>query len=210
LSAITPGGGNTWSETFIDPAAGKQDTLVNPSVAANTLVIYVGASSGLHTMELGEGAPGGWSATGSPTWLDTVEARGQVHALDAKPTDFGPWGGSISFSAVANWNFSSNLPQAGQNDFLSVAEHEIAHVLGFGTSPSWFTYVSGHDFVGPHVLKLAGDSVPLFDSNDHWAMDTFSTANGKPQIAIMVPELPVGQRRAVTALDFAALEDVGW
>ena len=211
LSAITPGNGNTWSETFIDPATGKQDTLANQCVAANTIVIYVGASSGLHSMELGEGAPGGWSATGSSTWLDTVEARGQIHALDSKPTDFGPWGGSISFSAVANWNFAaSKLPQVGQNDFLSVARHEIAHILGFGTAPSWFTYVSGHDFTGPHADKLFGGAVPLFDSNDHWATDTFSTFNGKPQMAIMVPALPVGDRRGVTPLDYAALEDIGW
>jgi hypothetical protein len=210
LTAVVPSGSNSWSETFIDPATGKTDTLANPSVAANTLVIYVGASKLLHTLELGESSPGGWTATGSNAWLDTVEARGQTHALDPKPTDFGPWGGSISFSAVASWNFSAAAPKSGQNDFLSVALHEIAHVLGFGTAPSWFTYVSGHDFIGPHADRLFGETVPLFDSNDHWATDTFSTVNGKPQMAIMVPALPVGQRRDVTALDYAALEDVGW
>jgi hypothetical protein len=210
LSAITPNSGNSWSETFIDPTTGKQDTLANPCVAANTVVIYVGASTSLQSLELGEGAPGGWSATGSTTWLDTVEARSQLHALDARPTDFGPWGGSISFSAVTKWNFSTKPPQPGQNDFLSVALHEIAHVLGFGTAPSWFTYVQGHDFIGPHTEKALGGPAPLFDSNDHWATDTFSTANGTPQLAIMVPALPVGQRRAVTALDYAALEDIGW
>ena len=60
--------------------------------------------------------------------------------------------GAISFSAVAHWNFAaSKSPQAGQNDFLSVAEHEIAHVLGFGTANSWKTRLtlSGGKYVGP-------------------------------------------------------------
>lgn len=210
LTAIQPTGGNTWSETFIDPATGKQDTVTNATVAADTIVIYVGGTSQLHTLELGEAEPGGWSATGSQDWLTTVESRGQSGALSPNPTDLGPWGGAISFSTLAHWNFSMALPQSNQNDFLSVATHEIAHVLGIGTSNSWFTYVNGHDFVGPHAEKTYGDAVPLFDSNDHWADNTFSTANGHPQAALMDPRLPVGQRRYLTALDIAGLQDIGW
>jgi len=73
LSAITPGGGNTWSPDFFNPSNPGQDvTLVNPSVPANTIVIYVGAG-GLGGTEAGLGGFGGVAdASGSAGWINTV------------------------------------------------------------------------------------------------------------------------------------------
>lgn len=211
LDAVAPGLGNTWEEQFDNPTTGQLVSVSNPVVATNTIVIYVGASNSLQTLELGQGAPGGWTATGSESWLADVEARGQAGALLGHPTDFGPWGGSISFSRSANWNLSSNPPPAGTEDFLSVAIHEIAHVLGFGTSDSWNTYITGTGFTGPHAeLVNGGKPVPLSADSAHWADGSESAVGSAWQACMMDPYLPPGQRRTLTQLDFAGLEDVGW
>ncbi|HEX5242914.1 MAG TPA: pre-peptidase C-terminal domain-containing protein, partial [Tepidisphaeraceae bacterium] len=211
LTALTPGSGNTWQEQFDNPTTGRLVSVNDPVVAANSVVIYVGASSGLQALELGEGAPGGWTATGSETWLQDVEARGQVCAMMGHPTDFGPWGGSISFSRFTHWNFSANSPASGAEDFLSVAIHEIAHVLGFGTSDSWNTYSSAGTFTGPHAeLANAGKPVLLSSDSAHWADGSKSAVGSAWQACMMDPYLPAGQRRTLTQLDFAGLEDVGW
>ena len=43
LAAITPGGGNDWTETFLDPSTGRTTRLADPVVGANEVVVYVGA-----------------------------------------------------------------------------------------------------------------------------------------------------------------------
>ncbi len=210
LQAIQPSGGNTWSETFFNPSTGLQQTINNPTVAANTLVIYVGARP-LGNTEAGIGGPGGSSESGSQAWVDTVAARGQTGALAAVPTDFGPWGGSISFdnSAQTHWYFGTDASglAANQLDFFTVAEHEIGHVLGIGLSPSWQTFVSGNNFVGPaSEAAFGGTPVPLQPGGGHWAQGTMSDG----QVAIMTPVIALGQRRLFTTLDFAGLSDIGW
>ena len=212
LTAIAPSGSNSWSESFVDPnGSGSVVSVKNPTVAADTVVIYVGGATNVVGNELGRAAPGGWSALGTQSWVDTVAARGQAGALATTPSGFGPWGGEITFSTTANWNLTTSLPTAAQNDFLSVATHEIAHVLGFGTAASWFNYVYNNKFYGPHAEALNhGLPLPLYTGDAHWADGTVSTANGVFQPAEMDPFLTIGTRRALTALDEAALEDVGW
>ena len=39
----------------------------------------------------------------SQAWIDTVRGRGQSGALASQPTDFGPYGGSMSFDTTQNW-----------------------------------------------------------------------------------------------------------
>ncbi|MBY0461121.1 MAG: hypothetical protein K2V38_27685, partial [Gemmataceae bacterium] len=75
LAAITPGGGNTWTATFFNPATGANATATNLSVGANTLRVYVG-SRPMAGNEDGVGGPGGYSASGSSGWLGTVANRG--------------------------------------------------------------------------------------------------------------------------------------
>src|SRR5581483_1918929 len=95
LAAIAPSGSNTWAEDFPNPGAagGPEITINNPKVPANTLVVYIGARSDLSGPELGQGGPGGWSAGGTQSWLNTVRGRGQSGALASTPTDYAPWGG---------------------------------------------------------------------------------------------------------------------
>jgi hypothetical protein len=215
LQAITPSGNNTWKATFWNTdGSDNSTTLTNPAIAANTLVIYVGAGA-LGSGTLGIGAPGGFSDRGVQTWLNTVSARGQAGALLAQPTDFGPWGGSVAFNAdpVGGWYFglAARGLGAGQNDFYSVATHELAHALGFGTADSWTTGIAGLTFAGAaSVAANGGVPVPLDEGLGHWADGTWSTVYGQPQEAAMGPYLTVGTRKRMTALDWAGLTDVGW
>lgn len=213
LDSIIPGGDNSWSASFSNPSDGSAQQVANPSIAANTLVIYAGGRN-LSGGVLGIGGPGGFSASGTLAWLDTVSTRGETGAPDS---DFGPWGGSITFDTDAAWHFDSDPSTiesfTGFNDFYSVALHELGHVLGTGTATSWNNLISGGLFNGPVSVSLNnGNPVPVTNDNGHWASDTPSTLPGTAtsQETAMDPELTEGTRKYFTDLDFGGLDDLGW
>ena len=208
LSAIAPSGSNTWTAIFDNPATGAEKQVVNRSIAANTIVVYAGGRD-LPANQAGVGGFGGYDGGGSSTFLDILDGRGQAGALLATPTDFGPWGGAITFDTVGTiWHFGTTTSGLDNSkvDFLTVAQHELAHLFGFGTAPSWQNQISGSNFTGP-VSKAANGNVnvPLGDSG-HWALSV--TSNG--ELATMRPVLTQGERHLMTAIDFAGLDDLGW
>src|SRR5205814_800351 len=91
---------------------------------------------------LGMGGAGGFSASGSGAWLTAVRTRGEAGAtgVPGTATDTAPWGGAITFTTTENWYFGSEASGLGpgQNDFLSVATHELIHLLGFNNSNGAF------------------------------------------------------------------------
>lgn len=214
LTAITSSGGNQFTATFFDPSdSSLTASKTSYSVAADTLVIFVGGQN-LGTGTLGQGGPGGYGVSGSSAFADIVAARGQLGALAATPTDFGPWGGSIAFNnAGTSWYFdsdASSVESFSGYDFFSVAVHELGHVLGAGTSDSGARYLDGSNFVGPNATAVYGGAVPLHDDRAHWAEGVASTVNGLPQAAAMTPSIGAGQRKYFTDLDFAGMKDIGW
>ena len=92
LGAITPGGVNSWTATYTDPSTGGAGSAMNLTVAAGQLVVFIGARD-LGGSTLGEGGPGGFSASGTSAFLSSVSTRGQGVTQGAGATDFGPWGG---------------------------------------------------------------------------------------------------------------------
>ncbi len=213
---------NSWTANFSHPSQNFTQSLPDPTIEADTLKIYVGARN---LSSLGQGGPGGFGVSGLSDFVSKVKARGQTSPLETTPTEFGPWGGSISFdnnlTSGWSWNDDFNDPlEEYEYDFLSVAIHEIAHVMGIGTAPSWNTYVSGTDFIGDDsVLAYQQDfplatSVPLTSDGGHWAEGTQSYVNGVSQEAAMDPTINsvnnLGQRKVFTDLDYAGLADVGW
>ncbi len=158
LAAIVPNpaAGNTWVASFTDPATGTVTNIPNMTVPANTIIVFAGGRAvAPGSAELGVGGPVGFSALGAQTFINTVAGRGQAGALgpDAQQTDFGPWGGSVTFDSSPSTNWYFGLDHSGlqrnQEDFLSVAEHELSHLLGFGTAASWENRVVGSSFTGP-------------------------------------------------------------
>jgi hypothetical protein len=209
LAAINPAGGNAWTATFQDPVSRLNVTVDNLNVPANTLVVFAGGHNyGGNTV--GEGGFGGWSAAGSNAWLSLVSTRGQSGAAANPPTDFGPWGGSVSFDTATNWYFgdATGTPGPAQTDFLAVAMHEIGHILGIGTAPSWFARVSGTSFLGAATSAVEGGFAPqVTPGGSHWAQTDLDPTQGQPD---MTPIIQTGVRKLFTNLDYAALKDIGW
>jgi len=214
LNAIVPNPdlGDTWTAVFTNPSSGATAQINNLTVPSDTIIVY--AAGQALSGAVGIGGPGGFNASGDQSWLDTVQGRGKAGTLgpNSQQTAFAPWGGSVEFdTSITSWYFGADPSgiQAAQTDFLSVAEHEIAHVLGFGTSNSWTNRVSGITFVGPHAEAEYGGPVPTDAAGSaaqHWADGT----TDRGQHCTMDPVLNVGERDAFTPLDFAGLEDLGW
>jgi hypothetical protein len=217
LPAIVPGNGQTWSTNFDNPSTGVEDSpkFTDLTIPANTLKVFVGgrALGGA----LGIGGPGGFG--GTRTLFDQIHYRGQPGASASPPTDYsGYWGGTISFDNTVPWNFDLAAARADRHDFLSVATHELAHVLGFGTAESWrANYATASGFEGPKAVALYGGLVPLNPATnqspggDHFNYGVMSTtASGVAQETLMDPDIITGTRKAMTLLDWAALDDLGW
>lgn len=132
-------------------------------------------------------------------------------------SDFEPWTGWVSFDETNEWYFdetpdtADDIPPATP-DFISVAVHEIGHILGIGTSDAFKNLIDEDGyFTGEEAMKVYGGRVPLQDSR-----------NGIPtHIAKSVTidgETPImsggghgdGKRYHVTALDLAILKDIGY
>ncbi|HRH82401.1 MAG TPA: PEPxxWA-CTERM sorting domain-containing protein [Thiobacillaceae bacterium] len=210
LTAINPTGSNHFQVNFADPA--NTTGSITPAttqyqVAANDIIIYVGGAS-LTGSAVGEGGPGGYSSSGSQVFLDNAATRGQTGVTT--DTDFSLWGGSIRFNKdYGNWFFDSTLAtddDISGVDFYSVAVHEIAHVLGFGTADSWDHWVTGTTFDGPNTLPTA-----LTNDAAHWADGTTSTINSLGSFeAAMDPSINTGTRKNMTDLDWNGMRDIGW
>jgi hypothetical protein len=208
LSAITPGGRDSWTATTFNPGNGDPLLISNPSIAADSLLVFAGGYD-IAGSAIGIGGPGGYSAGGSQSFFNSIK-RGQA---GAGVSDVGIWGGAISFDTLTTWNFSiDNSPISGQNDFLSVALHELGHLLGLGASNSWDNRITNGAFTGPSAMSLFGGSVPLQPNLSHWLEGTQSTLPGTTilQEAAMDPTIIVGTRKLFTDLEFAALSDIGW
>lgn len=232
IDPIIATGGNSWTPTFTHPGDGTSfppDTVTpdtperNRVIPADTILVFAGARN-ISGSTIGSAGPGGRQVEGPTStfaqWKATVDARGELNAEGTGATDFAKWGGALSFDTHTdaqglnprNWHFDhTTLPSSGQNDFFSVALHELGHVLGLGTSKSWDTYLatdgSGNNiFEGPASMDIFGNPVPLESGSDpsHWRNSGIS-----PEPA-MDPTITNGTRKVFTNLDIAGLQDVGW
>ncbi len=216
LAAITPSGTNIWQAVLFNPSGLGQISIPNLTIAANELVVYVGARPiGGQTVALG--GSGGSSSSGTTPWVQAVTGRGQAGALSAIPTDTSPWGGSITVDPNVKWHFGPTTEglDPDEYDFLTAVSHEFMHVLGFGitfkpfgNTSSWDRYVSGGNFFGPaSVATNGGAAVPLDGDLLHWREGTQSAG----QETLMDPSINSrGIRKLPTPLDFAGLSDLGW
>ncbi|WP_432798307.1 PEP-CTERM sorting domain-containing protein [Poriferisphaera sp. WC338] len=216
LLAINPDAQNTWSLSINRPDGGGNVTLNNLNVNAQSITVFVGGW-GFHPSVLGwAGAGNITNVSGSIAWQQTIQARGQLGALDPNPTDYGVWGGAITFNKNVDWHFDLNTdPAENQQDFLTTAMHEIGHILGFGEAASWGQHIqgdaeNGYTFHGQNSLDLIGHPIALDRYGSHWAEGTYSVIDGNLQETAMDPSTPRGQRQWMTDLDYAGFADIGW
>lgn len=122
-----------------------------------------------------------------------------------------PWVAQTTFEPTENWFFDEtpesddDIPSA-QSDFQTTAMHEIGHALGFGSSAAFDALVEDGMFVGPRAMELFGGPVPLAPDLAHFAADT----EFEGRTPTMELGSRVGERKRPTALDLAALEDIGY
>ena len=208
LTEIASSDTNHFNIDFANPSSAQTTSLPNYSVARDKVVVFVGAYN-LGNNVLGQGGPGGFNVSGTTqAFVDNAASRGQLGALGApaSQTDFGPWGGTLSFNNTSIYYFGTDAPPPATTgfDFYSVAVHELGHLLGFGTADSYYHYVANGVFTGPEVNTLTPN--PSVTNDGHWAAGTKYLG----QEAAMTPGIAAGQRKRFTELDFAAMKDIGW
>lgn len=177
LSAIPTG---TYSVT--DPKTYTQTTATFSS-AANSIRVFV-AGSALGGTTVGQG---GWQTN---TGIRNFDSR----------TDFQPYVGYIGFDTdgSTSWDFTGG--GGAGTDFMSVARHEMLHVLGIGGAQTWDALVSGGVFTGRQATAANGGVNPAVTSDGgHFAQ----TVN-----SIMRPV--ISSINHPTAVDWGALADIGW
>lgn len=114
-----------------------------------------------------------------------------------------------------SWHYEHMNPvAAGQNDFYSVALHELLHSIGFGSSQSWSGLVSGTTWLGAQARALNGGSGANLVEGDgsHIASGLMSRriSDFAAQEAVMDPSITVGTRKFLTEIDLAFLRDLGY
>lgn len=208
LAAIVSSGSNSFNTNFFNPANpfGADLNIIGDSIAADVIRVYAGGYN-FSDGTLGLGGPGGYGCSGSIGFCSDASSRGQGTVTGTSATDFAPWGGSITFDTDATWHFGVTTGglDASEYDFYSVAVHELAHLLGFGTSDSFYNLVTGPNFIGATT-----GTIPLSGDGAHWDEGTQSTFEGATQEAAMTPSIFNGTRKNFTDLDFAAMKDIGW
>lgn len=214
----------TWSATFFHPATGNSTSISNLIVPENTIIVYVGARVMSGSL-LGQGGPGGFSANGFTSWFTRIKGRGSAAAaIDPATarTDFSPWGGSIAFDSDRTWNFSQNQNLAG-TEFVTVALHEMGHVLGIGLADSWKNKVSNNLFTGPAAQRSNGSQPQVEADAGHFkspvsgtltseAFGSFAMPHGTSRPVLMLASSTDNNIHLDVAsdLDLAGLVDIGW
>ena len=182
------------------PSKPDENLTVTLDEPIDDLLIYVGARN-FSGNTLGIGGPSGYSLEG-----DVYSARisDDFRGL-GPPSDYEPWAGVLTFDSEVTWNFGLDEPSSDESDLLTVALHEIAHVLGVGTASTFFDLSSDEKFQGLNTKKLNGGiSLPLHEDGAH-VEDGY---NG--DLILMDPTSTTGTRSSISEFDKAILADLGY
>lgn len=235
LTAIqsTPGGDGYVIEFNQPNNSGLQTRIENANLAAGELRIFVGSGNvGLNgsresipiTSQMGtyNGVTSTTSQFGE--FAQNARTRGQENW----PDEPAMWGGTITYDSSANWyadtDVSTTESFAGQWDLYSVTLKGLISILGANvTSDAWYPLLSGVGrFNGAHAKEEYGvrnprgvlQAIPMEEiissstrlaSNIQGKLD-----DGTLQTALFAWGLSMGERRHLTELDYAILDDMGW
>ena len=197
-------------DDFTEVPAGTVFSIRNPTTyvpetatldqPVDDILIFVGATH-FNSPILAIAGPDGGDASG-----DIYAARISPDFRGTGPVrDFEPWAGSITFDLGSNWSFDIAGPVAGQNDFLSVAVHEIGHILGIGSSGAFDRWILDDHFTGPNAIRVNnGEPIPVEHDHAH-VKDGFAEDS-----VLLDPVLMTGTRVSISDFDKAILADIGY
>ncbi|GMG84201.1 hypothetical protein LNKW23_34150 [Paralimibaculum aggregatum] len=156
------------------------------------------------TAEAGALARAGYSGYGAAG--DALNARISTNFRgQGAASDFEPYAGVMGFNTSYSWNYDLAGPSAGTYDFLTVALHEIGHVLGIGTAGAFGDWISGGSFTGPNATAAnGGQALPVHGDSAHVA------AGHNDNSVVMDPSISSNQRVSLSEIDKALLADIGY
>jgi hypothetical protein len=198
---------NVPKDTFIKVRDPEKPT--EPAVALNIeyeiddLVVFVGSAD----------LPSGVTGTSAPTaGLSGITDTQLASSLDQRFNGavFQPWTAWITFDTTTSFHFDPSpelgaAVPAGKIDFVSVALHELGHVLGFGTAEAFKSKIVSKTFTGAKAQALFGGPLPLTTDLAHVPN---ASATGTRRM-LMDQSDSAGVRYLPSPLDLAALEDLG-
>lgn len=213
----------SWEAHYTNPSTGANTKLpASFSVAANEIVMFVGGRS-LQSLEFPGGGkvrayadgvktPFGYSCAGTTqaqctAFGTTLTTRGEGVTQGAGAVDFAPFVASLSFDnrsdTILEWNFEEGPLLSTQFRFLTFAQHELAHVLGFGISDSFIAKAQAGVFNGPSAdaAYIGAGHLPL--NGGHLAQSVADV-----QQSIMTSN--IRSSALLGPVDFAVLDDIGW
>ena len=232
-----------WMLSYRHPETTEDITYDPPLVPADTVTIFVGGypmpgttmgKGSTYSVDLGVLASGvlpdyPGSVADAENQSNAIYSRGggpiignrSGNAPDIQgetppySLDYGSIVGSISFDTEETWHFDHTSPVAdGKVDFYTVAVHELLHAIGFGTSASWDSLVSGSTWAGPAAIALNGGSgaslIELTSGHIASGIQSPRLSDSVMQEVIMDPSLTTGERKEITLMDLAFLQDIGW
>ncbi|TWT75177.1 dockerin type I domain-containing protein [Allorhodopirellula solitaria] len=224
LDAIPPSNSAIqWEAHYTHPATGANTKLpAGFSVAANEIVVFAG-SRNLQSLDFpgggmvraiadGVNTPFSYSCPATTqaqctAFGETITTRGEGVTLGANAVDFAPFVASLTFDSrsetIDAWNFEDGPLLTNQVRFLKLAQHELAHVLGFGVSSSFIARASSGEFIGPQAdaAYVGAGHLPL--NGGHIAQSVLDE-----QPTIMTSSIQ--SSGLLSEIDFAVLDDVGW
>ncbi|MEQ9695215.1 matrixin family metalloprotease [Shimia sp. SDUM112013] len=197
-------------DEFDDVAPGQTFSIRNPSNSSvretivldrpiDDLLVFVGSE------ELGGNTLGRGGFSGTDIGGDIYDTRIDNDYRGTGPvTNFEPWVGVMRFDISSDWSFALDAPQAGQFDFITVALHEIGHILGLGTAEI-FEQIAQGGFDGPNALNANG-GVPVPVEHDLVHVEEGHDDN----MVLMDPTTSRGSRLLPSQIDLALLADIGY
>lgn len=216
LAAIEPGEDDAWLGWIKRPDEVGGTIEYRQAVPEDMLLLYVG------TRRQKAGVFATTERATVPYWQGS-EAFGEAvlnRGLGLGPNrnhNRGVWAASISYNhdLVGQWfvGLDAARPFSGF-DLWTFTVHELIHALGFGVAREWRELVASGDFhrAGAVAADL-GQTLELTADGLHWAGSMAGRLPGQGdtrQPALLGPYLPEGERRWLTDLDLAGLEDMGW
>ncbi|MFG0267677.1 MAG: dockerin type I domain-containing protein [Rhodopirellula sp. JB055] len=217
LAAINPPSRSEiqWQPAVLDPRTGALTALPQSfRAAANEIVVYVRGNNltgrtrglgGYNSFGVGYNCPDQACVNQANAFINNLTTRGETGAAASTPSDFAPVVGAITIDtrSEVDWNFGAvGTGESGQADFRALVSHEFAHVLGFGTAPSFSRYVSGGKFTGPEANAVfpGSASVPM-NGSSHLASSVLD----------VVPTTMTSHFNGMLSeLDYAIMDDIGW